>query len=85
MLQGLLWLFDDPFSDLLLAGVFILAALQHRQMRLMQQRTNQLTFQVSELKMLIMTMPGGAPSVADGPSVTQHAPSIRFDETTLST
>ena len=35
MLQGLLWLFDDPFSDLLLAGIFILAALQHRQMRLM--------------------------------------------------
>ena len=85
MLEDVLWLFDDPFSDLLLAGVFILAALQHRQMRLMQRRTNQLAFQVSELKMLIMTMPGGAPSVADGPSVTQHAPSIRFDETTLST
>ena len=81
MLQGLLWLFDDPFSDLLLAGVIILAALQHRQMRLMQQRTNQLSFQVSELKMLLMT----TPSVPDAPSVTQHAPSMRFDETTLST
>ena len=85
MLQGLLWLFDDPFSDLLLAGVFILTALQHRQMRLMQQRTNQLTFQVSELKMLIMTMPGGAPSVADGSSVIQRGPSMRFDEATPST
>ncbi len=79
MWQDLLWLFDDPFSDLLLAGVFILAALQHRQMRLMQQRTNQLSFQVSELKMLIMT------GVPNGPSVIQRAPSMRFDETTLST
>ena len=85
MLHDLLWLFDDPFSDLLLAGVLILTVLQHRQMRLMQQRTNQLTFQVSELKMLIMTMPGGAPSVADGPSATQRGPSMRFDETTLAT
>jgi hypothetical protein len=85
MLQDLLWLFDDPFSDLLLAGVFILAALHHRQMRLMQQRTNQLTFQVSELKMLIMTMPGGAPYVPHEPSMTQRGPSMRFDETTLST
>ena len=83
MLQGLLWLFDDPFSDLLLAGIFILAALHHRQMRIMQQRTNQLTFQVSELKMLIMTMPGGAPYVPHGPSITQRAPSMRFDETPL--
>ena len=55
MLQGLLWLFDDPFSGLLLAGIFVLAALHHRQMRLMQQRTNQLAFQVSELKMLMIT------------------------------
>jgi hypothetical protein len=29
MLQGLLWLFDDPFSDLLLAGILILAGLHH--------------------------------------------------------
>ena len=63
MLQGLLWFFDNPFSDLLLAGVFILAALHHRQMRLMQQRTNQLSFQVSELNALIRTMP----SVPEGP------------------
>ena len=66
MLQGLLWLFDDPFSDLLLAGVFILAALQHRQMRLMQRRTNQLAFQVSELNALIRTIS----TVTDDPSVT---------------
>ena len=78
MLHDLLWLFDDPFSDLLLAGVFILAVLQHRQMRLMQQRTNQLTFQVSELKMLIMTMPGSAPSVPDAPSVTSARPVHAF-------
>ena len=54
MLQGLLWLFDDPLAPLLLAGIFVLAALHHRQMRLMQQRTNQLAFQVSELKMLMI-------------------------------
>ena len=81
MLQGLLWFFDNPFSDLLLAGVFILAALHHRQMRLMQQRTNQLSFQVSELNALIRTMP----SVPDAPAMTQSGPSMRFDETTLST
>ena len=83
MLEGVLWLFDDPFSDLLLAGVFIFAVLQHRQMRLMQQRTNQLAFQVSELKMLIMNMPGSAPTVPDGPPMTQCAPSMRLDETPL--
>jgi hypothetical protein len=32
VLQGILWLFDDPFSDLLLAGIFVLAAVHHRQM-----------------------------------------------------
>ena len=74
MLQGILWLFDDPISDLLLAGVFLLAAMHHRQMRLMQQRTNQLAF---------MTMPGSAPTVPDGPPMTQCAPSMRLDETPL--
>ena len=64
MLHGILWLLDDPFSDLLLAGVFILAALHHRQMRLMQQRTNLLAFQVSELNALIRTIS----SVPDAPS-----------------
>jgi len=78
MLQGILWLFDDPFSDLLLAGVF---TLQHRQMRLMQQRTNQLAFQVSELNALIRTIS----TVTDAPSVTQGGPPMHFDETTLYT
>jgi hypothetical protein len=79
MLQGLLWLFDDPFSDLLLAGIFVLAAMHHRQMRLMQQRTNQLAFQVSELSALIRT----SASVPDARAMTQSGPSMRFDETTL--
>ena len=50
-------------------------------MRLMQQRTNQLAFQVSELNALIRTMT----SVPDSPEMTQRAPSMRFDEATLST
>ena len=77
MLQGVLWLFDDPISDLLLAGILIFAALHHRQMRLMQQRTNQLAYQVSELNALIRT----TPSAFDEPSETQRSPSMRFDET----
>ena len=85
MLQGILWLFDDPFSDLLLAGIFVLAAVHHRQMSRMQQRTNQLAFQVSELKMLIVTMLNGGSSIPDSRSVIQRAPSLHFDETTLST
>jgi hypothetical protein len=75
MLQGILWLFDDPFSDLLLAAVFILAALQHRQMRLMQQRTNQLAFQVSELNALIRTIS----TVTDAPSVTPTQEAAEFN------
>ena len=43
MWQGILWLFDDPISGLLLAGVFLLVAL-HLQMRVLQRRTNQLAF-----------------------------------------
>ena len=80
MWQDLLWLFDDPFSDLLLAGVLILAALQHRQMRLMQQRTNQLAFQVSELKALMST----APPAPRSSGMALRA-SSRFDEPILST
>jgi hypothetical protein len=80
MLQGLLWFFDDPVSDLLLAGVFVLAALHHRQMRLLQRRMNQLSFQVSELNALIRT----APSAREVASVTQRGPSMRLDETMLS-
>ena len=79
MLHGLLWLLDDPFSDLLLAGVFVLTVLHHRQMRLMQQRINLLAFQVSELNALIRTIP----SVPDVPSMTQRGPSMRFDEAPL--
>ena len=82
MLQGILWLFDDPISDLLLlAGIFVLAALHHRQMRLLQRRTNHLSFQVSELNALIRTMP----SVPDAHAMTQSGPFKRFDETTLHT
>ena len=78
-MQGTLWLLDDPFSDLLLAGIFVFAAMHHRQMRLMQQRINLLAFQVSELNALIRTIP----SVPDGPSMTQRVPSMRFDEAPL--
>ena len=81
MLQGILWLFDDPFSDLLLAGIFVFAALHHRQMSRLQQRMNQLAFQVSELKALMSTAPP-AP-VCFGMAL--RASSKRFDEPTLST
>jgi hypothetical protein len=81
MLQGILWLFDDPFSDLLLAGIFVFAALHHRQMSRLQQRTNQLAFQVSELKALISTTSLGLNSSG----ILMRAPSKRFDEATLST
>jgi hypothetical protein len=81
MLQGLFWLFDDPIADLLLAGIFVLAAMHHRQMGILQQRTNQLPFHESELKALIRTI-----SLApEGPSVDQRAPSMRFDGKTLAT
>jgi hypothetical protein len=67
MLQGVLWLFDDPVSDLLLAGILVFAALHHRQMRLLQRRANELALHVSELKMLMVTTPGGSPSIPDVP------------------
>jgi hypothetical protein len=79
MLQGVLWLFDDPVSDLLLAGILVFAALHHRQMRLLQRRTNELALHVSELKMLMVTTPGGSHSIPDGPSVTQRGSPVRFD------
>jgi hypothetical protein len=63
MLQGILWLFDDPFSDLLLVGILVSVVLHFREMKLLQKRTNDLTLQVSELKMLIRTM-----------SVVDHTP-----------
>jgi hypothetical protein len=81
MLQGTLWLFDDPISDLLLVGILVSVFLHFREMKLLQQRTNQLAFQVSELSALIRTIS----LAAEGPSVDQRAPSMRFDETTLAT
>ena len=81
MLQGTLWLFDDPISDLLLVGILVSVFLHFRGMKLLQQRTNQLAFQVSELSALIRTIS----LAAEGPSVDQCAPSMRFDETTLAT
>jgi hypothetical protein len=56
MLQGILWLFDDPISDLLLVGILVSVVLHFREMKLLQKRTNQLALQVSELKMLIRTI-----------------------------
>jgi hypothetical protein len=56
MLQGFLWLFDDPIADILLASTFVLAALQYRQLRLMQHRTDALAAEVYELKVLVRTM-----------------------------
>jgi hypothetical protein len=75
MLQSVLWLFDDPVSDLLLAGILVFAALHHRQMRLMQQRTKQLSFQVSELNALIRT----TPPVPDAPAMTPRGSQVRFE------
>ena len=80
MLQGILWLFDDPIYDLL-AGVFLLAVLLLLQMRRLQLRTNQLAFQVSELNALIRTIS----TVTEAPSVTLGGPPMHFDETTLMT
>jgi hypothetical protein len=48
MLQGILWLFDDPISDLLLVGILVSVVLHFREMKLLQKRTNQLALQVSE-------------------------------------
>jgi hypothetical protein len=41
MLQGIISLFDDPISDLLLAGMFVLVALQHREIRLLRHKSNE--------------------------------------------
>jgi hypothetical protein len=56
MLQSILALFHDPIADLLLAGIFVLATLHHRQMRLLQKRTSELALRVSELNVLIKTI-----------------------------
>jgi hypothetical protein len=67
MLQGLFWLFDDPISDLLLAGIFVFAALHRRQMTLMRQRTDQLAFLISTVSF-----------VPDAPAMPRSGPSRRF-------
>jgi hypothetical protein len=59
----------------------VFAALHRRQMYRLQQRTNQLAFQVSELKALISATSFGLNSSG----TLMRAPSNRFDETTLST
>ncbi|WP_028345999.1 hypothetical protein [Bradyrhizobium murdochi] len=64
MLQGFLWLFDDPVADLLLVSTFILVALQFRQLRLLQRRTDALASEVYELKMLVRTI-SYVPEAAD--------------------
>jgi hypothetical protein len=56
MLKGFLWLFDDPIADVLLTSTFVLSALQYRQLRLMQHRTDALAAEVYELKVLVRTM-----------------------------
>ena len=56
MLQGFLWFFDDPIADLLLASTFLLVALQFRQLKLVQRRTDVLASEVYELKVLVRTM-----------------------------
>ena len=55
-MQGFLWFFDDPIADLLLASTFLLVALQFRQLRLMQHRTDVLASEVYELKVLVRTI-----------------------------
>jgi hypothetical protein len=56
MLEGVLWLFDDPIVNLLLVGILVLVALHYRQMRLLQKRTNELALRLSELNVLIKTL-----------------------------
>ena len=56
MLQGFLWLFDDPIADVLLASTFVLVALQLRQIRLVHHRADVLASEVYELKVLLRTM-----------------------------
>jgi hypothetical protein len=56
MWNGIVWLFDDPIADLVTAGILVSVVLHHREMRLLQQRMNELSFQVSELKILIKTI-----------------------------
>jgi len=81
MLQGFLWLFDDPIADTLLASTFILAALQFRQLRLMQRRTDALASEVYELKVLVRTMS----HVPEVPEMIRTESPMRFKEPALPT
>jgi hypothetical protein len=54
MLEGALWLFDDLIV-LVTAVLIVSIFLQLREMRRLQKKVNELTYRVSELKMLIMT------------------------------
>ena len=81
MLQGFLWLFDDPIADMLLGSTFVLVALQFRQLRLMQHRTDALACEVSELKVLVRTMS----YVPEVPGMTRTESPIRFEEPALPT
>jgi hypothetical protein len=93
MLQDFLWLFNNPIADLLLAGIFVFVALQHRQIRLLRHRTNQLAFLVSELIYRDVCRASDrddesnrtTPTMRDGPEVPQRGPSKRFDEMTQHT
>ena len=69
MLVGVLWLFDDPIADLVTVGILVSIVLHHREMRVLQKRMDELSFQVSDLKILIATIP----SVGDGPSLAANA------------
>jgi hypothetical protein len=56
MLEGVLSLFDNPIADLVTAGILVSIFLHHREMRVLQKRMDELSFQVSDLKILIATI-----------------------------
>jgi hypothetical protein len=63
MLEGVLSLFDDPIADLVTVGILVSIFLHNQEMRVLQKRMDKLSFQVSDLKILIATIP----SVGAGP------------------
>jgi hypothetical protein len=69
MLVGVLSLFDDPIADLVTVGILVSIFLHHREMRVLQKRMDELSFQASDLKILVATIP----SVGDGPSLAANA------------
>ncbi|MFG3595543.1 hypothetical protein ACFXS9_26925 [Bradyrhizobium sp. RDI18] len=48
-------LFDDPITVFVVAVLIVSIFLQIRETRRLRKRMNELTYEVSELKMLIMT------------------------------